>query len=168
MISAPMSERFGRRPVYHVGVFVFALFILGAGLSQSLPALIVCRFFAGAFGGSVLVVGFGILVDIWNPAELPIALSIFNTVPFCGPAVSTHTLKRDAEEMFKIWGADFCFKTNDKCIRYRQPPLAMVTVDNTFLSRSYLFVHFRRAGDSHKDAPSTPKKACSYNTKHYC
>lgn len=103
MISAPVSERFGRRPVYHVGVFVFALFILGAGLSQSLPALTVCRFFAGAFGGSVLVVGFGILVDIWNSAELPIALSIFNTVPFCGPAVgyaySERKCRRDVQDL---------------------------------------------------------------------
>lgn len=87
MISAPISERFGRRPVYHIGLLAFGLFILGAGLSKSLPALIACRFFAGAFGGSVLVVGFGVLTDVWNPAQLPIALSVFNTVPFCGPAM---------------------------------------------------------------------------------
>ena len=26
------------------------------------------------------------LADVWNSSELPIALSIFNTIPFCGPA----------------------------------------------------------------------------------
>lgn len=87
MISAPISERFGRRPVYHVGLLAFAIFTSGAGLSRSLPALITLRFFAGAFGGSVLVVGFGVLTDIWSPAQLPVALSVFNTIPFCGPAI---------------------------------------------------------------------------------
>ncbi|RYC58484.1 hypothetical protein CHU98_g7728 [Xylaria longipes] len=54
-----LGENFGRRPVYQL---------------------------TGAFGGSALVVGFGLLTDIWAPHQLPIALSVFNTVPFMGPS----------------------------------------------------------------------------------
>jgi MFS family permease len=87
MVGAPISEMHGRRPVYISSVLCFTLFVLGAGFSTSLVSLIVCRFFAGVFGGSALVVGFGLLSDIWGPSHLPIALSIFNTIPFCGPAI---------------------------------------------------------------------------------
>ncbi|KAI9877108.1 MAG: hypothetical protein M1830_004759 [Pleopsidium flavum] len=87
VVAAPVSEEFGRRPVYYYGIPIFATFILGAGFSKSLASLTICRFFAGALGGSVLVVGFGLLADTWTPTQLPIALSIFNTVPFCGPAI---------------------------------------------------------------------------------
>lgn len=34
----------------------------------------------------MLVVGFGFLADVWTPRQLPVALSVFNMVPFCGPA----------------------------------------------------------------------------------
>lgn len=87
MIAAPVSEELGRRPIYHFNILLFALFTLAAGLSQSFKGLIIYRFLAGVVGGSVLVVGFGVLADVWSPAQLPIALSIFNTIPFCGPAV---------------------------------------------------------------------------------
>ncbi|KAI8953187.1 putative MFS transporter [Xylaria longipes] len=86
LIGAPISENFGRRPVYQLSVPAFCLFILGSGLSVSFASLLICRFLAGAFGGSALVVGFGLLTDIWAPHQLPIALSVFNTVPFMGPS----------------------------------------------------------------------------------
>ncbi|GAB1312746.1 MFS general substrate transporter [Madurella fahalii] len=87
VIGAPISEHFGRRPVYWLSVPVFCLFTAGAGFSDSFASLLICRFFAGAFGGSALVVGFGLLTDIWAPHQLPIALSVFNTVPFMGPSI---------------------------------------------------------------------------------
>lgn len=55
-ITTPhLSERFGRRPVYHASFPIFGLFILGASFSKSFAALAVCRFFAGFFGGPSLV-----------------------------------------------------------------------------------------------------------------
>ncbi|KAI2478281.1 MFS 1 domain containing protein [Pyrenophora tritici-repentis] len=86
LIAAPISENYGRRPVYLLGLLAFSLLTLGAGLSHSFASLVVCRLFAGAFGGSMLVVGFGFLADVWTPKQLPVVLSIFNVVPFCGPA----------------------------------------------------------------------------------
>jgi MFS family permease len=67
-------------------LLAFSLFTLGAGLSKSFASLVMCRFFAGAFGGAMLVLGFGLLADIWTSKQLPVALSIFNVVPFCGPS----------------------------------------------------------------------------------
>ncbi|KAL8709662.1 MAG: hypothetical protein Q9220_005602 [cf. Caloplaca sp. 1 TL-2023] len=67
-ITTPhISERFGRSPVYLVSLPLFALFILGAGYSKTFGALMVCRFFAGFFGGPCLVLIEGTFADVWSP-----------------------------------------------------------------------------------------------------
>lgn len=57
VLAAPISETFGRRVVYLTTLPLAALFSLGAGLSQNLASLMICRFFAGFFGSPVLAVG---------------------------------------------------------------------------------------------------------------
>lgn len=50
-----LSERFGRNPVYFVACFVMALFLIGASRSSSYSGLVATRFFAGLFGGPIVV-----------------------------------------------------------------------------------------------------------------
>jgi MFS family permease len=86
MISAPISETFGRRPVY---IFLFPpslLFTLGAGFSSSFAALCVCRLFAGALGSGCLAVGAGSNSDMWSPQHRAAASATFLLAPFLGPA----------------------------------------------------------------------------------
>ncbi|WEW59115.1 hypothetical protein PRK78_004584 [Emydomyces testavorans] len=59
IITAPISEYYGRRIVYLSTVPIFGLFILGAGLAQNFPTLIVCRCLGGFFGSAVVSVGGG-------------------------------------------------------------------------------------------------------------
>src|SRR5690242_16287713 len=47
--GAPLCETFGRKAVFLTTTPIFALFILGAGFSQSAASLVTCRFFAGVF-----------------------------------------------------------------------------------------------------------------------
>ena len=44
---APVSELWGRRTAYSVSMSLFVIFQIGCGLSKSLPALMIMRFFAG-------------------------------------------------------------------------------------------------------------------------
>ncbi len=60
------SERFGRRPVYAVSLFLCMLFVLGASRSKTYAALAACRFFAGFFGGPCLVLIEGTFADVWS------------------------------------------------------------------------------------------------------
>jgi MFS family permease len=60
------SERYGRKPVYMVSLFVCMLFILGASRSKTWSALAACRFFAGFFGGPCLVLIEGTFADVWS------------------------------------------------------------------------------------------------------
>lgn len=48
---APLSEAFGRQPVYLVTLLVSSAFTLGTGASRTWAQVLVCRFFAGATGG---------------------------------------------------------------------------------------------------------------------
>jgi MFS family permease len=59
LISAPLSERFGRRPVYIATLAMLAVFVTGAGVAQNIETLIICRFLAGIFGSGAVAVGAG-------------------------------------------------------------------------------------------------------------
>ncbi|KAK8179066.1 major facilitator superfamily domain-containing protein [Phyllosticta citribraziliensis] len=86
LIASPCSENFGRRAVYFACTPIFALFTLGAGFSQSMTALIVCRFFAGCFGSPALSVGNGSISDVWAPHERAVPTALIVCGPFLGPA----------------------------------------------------------------------------------
>ena len=87
LLAAPLSESYGRRVVYWSSLPIFGLFTLGAGFSQSIAALCVCRFFAGFFGGPPLSVGAGTNADLWAAQLRATATSLFVLAPFLGPAL---------------------------------------------------------------------------------
>lgn len=45
VVSAPLSEVYGRRPVYIISMFIFMLFVLPCALSKQLVEVLVWRFF---------------------------------------------------------------------------------------------------------------------------
>jgi MFS family permease len=85
-LGVPLSETFGRRGTYAPYLFLFALFTLGAGLSQSIAAITICRFFAGVFGSPVLSVSAGTIADIWVPQDRAIPVAVLVLIPFLGPS----------------------------------------------------------------------------------
>ncbi|OCL08894.1 MFS multidrug transporter-like protein [Glonium stellatum] len=86
VLAAPLSETFGRRGTYIPYLSLFALFTLGAGFSQSITAITVCRFFAGVFGSPVLSVSAGTIADIWMPQDRAIPMAVLVLIPFLGPS----------------------------------------------------------------------------------
>ncbi|KAF2706139.1 benomyl/methotrexate resistance protein [Pleomassaria siparia CBS 279.74] len=85
--AAPMSETFGRRPVYFISMPLFGLFILGTGFAPNMAALVVLRFFAGLFAAPSLSMGSGTLADIWPPEKRAAPMSLYVATPFLGPAL---------------------------------------------------------------------------------
>lgn len=85
LIAGPMSETVGRNPVYFGSLAIYMLFLMGAGLSKSLGAQLVCRFFAGFFGESPLSTVGGSISDMWDPMNRLIAFPIFATAGLMGP-----------------------------------------------------------------------------------
>ncbi|KAK5328399.1 hypothetical protein LTR93_002184 [Exophiala xenobiotica] len=87
VLSAPLSETYGRRAVYLVFFPPSLLFTLGAGFSQSFGSLVVCRLFAGILGSGCLAVGAGTNSDLFAHFHRAVASAVFLMAPFLGPAL---------------------------------------------------------------------------------
>ena len=87
VISAPVSERFGRRSVYLLFFPPSLLMTLGAGLSKSYASFVICRLFAGILGSGCLAVGAGTNGDLFDPLQRAVASALFLAAPFLGPAL---------------------------------------------------------------------------------
>lgn len=84
LIGAPLSETFGRKYVFVATTPVFALFILGSGLSQSIASLCVCRFFAGVFAAPAVSNASATITDYTAGKYRAISLAFYYSIPFFG------------------------------------------------------------------------------------
>lgn len=87
VISAPISETFGRRVVYLTLFPISLLFVLGSALAKSFATLVICRFLAGVIGSAGLAVGAGTTSDLYPPLNRAPVSAVFLLAPFAGPAL---------------------------------------------------------------------------------
>ncbi|ATY65408.1 Major facilitator superfamily general substrate transporter [Cordyceps militaris] len=87
LLWAPLSEVFGRQKLFFISYLALTAFNAGAAGANSMGALIVLRFFAGAFGSSPLTNAGGVIADIFSAEERGKAGAIFSMAPFLGPAL---------------------------------------------------------------------------------
>ena len=66
LIIAPMSETFGRTPVYHVTNLLFVVFTIACAVAGSFGQLIGFRFLAGIMGSTVITIGGGTVADMFR------------------------------------------------------------------------------------------------------
>jgi len=85
LFLGPLSELYGRLPVYWAGNILFTVFNVATALSPSLPALIVFRFLAGTFGGSPITLGAGTFGDLIRPHSRGKIIAIWSLGPILGP-----------------------------------------------------------------------------------
>lgn len=89
VIGAPLSEVFGRKPIYMVSLPISMLFTMGVGLSNGHMRIILpLRFLSGAFASPALSVGSGTIMDIFDMDEVSVAMTFFCLAPFLGPVIS--------------------------------------------------------------------------------
>jgi MFS family permease len=148
MLSAPISETFGRLGTYRVAVPVAALFTVGAGFAPNIQALCILRFFAGFFGGAPLPVASGSAADMFRSQHFAIAGSFILYFPFLGPAVGP------------VVGG---FATQDDGWKWTQFVLAItmivVWIPVLFLEETYLKIILARretkAAEKHSEPPAS-------------
>ncbi|EGY18659.1 caffeine resistance protein [Verticillium dahliae VdLs.17] len=84
---APLSETFGRRPMYVGGLTAFLGLIPVAALATDITTILIARFL-GAVAGSVMLSNTGgSIADITAPKYLPLALSVISFGPLNGPVL---------------------------------------------------------------------------------
>ena len=103
VFAAPLSELYGRRPVYWVTMPLLLVFTAVAASASNVAVLMIFRFLAGLGGSGALAVGAGIditqvahwpllnvigsLADIWHPHSLARAGLFYILTPFLGPVL---------------------------------------------------------------------------------
>ncbi|KAM0805489.1 benomyl/methotrexate resistance protein [Usnea florida] len=85
MLLAPISEMYGRRPVYIASMTLFTILIIPCGLATSLPEVIVVRFFGALAGSAMIANSPGTVSDIVNDDYRALAFSIWSIGPLNGP-----------------------------------------------------------------------------------
>lgn len=84
LAGSPMSETFGRKAVFLTTTPLFALFTLGAGFSQNIASLIICRFFAGVFASPAISCASATIVDYTAGRYRAVSLAFYYSIPFFG------------------------------------------------------------------------------------
>lgn len=80
LIVAPMSEMYGRLPLYHICTIMFVVFNIACAVAGSLTQLIVFRFLAGTFGAAPLALGGGTIADLIEADQRAKAVRIIPTL----------------------------------------------------------------------------------------
>ncbi|KAJ1547470.1 hypothetical protein HK405_005758, partial [Cladochytrium tenue] len=86
-LLAPLSEFYGRVPVLQVSNAIFCVFNLLCGFAQNKEQLMAFRFLAGLGGSGPLVIGGGVLTDLFVAKERGLAMAMFTLVVVLGPCV---------------------------------------------------------------------------------
>lgn len=87
LIWAPLSEMYGRKSIFVISYTAYTAFSVAAACAPNITALLVLRFFASAFGSSVMTNAGGVIADTFSRAERGLATGLFAMTPFLGPAL---------------------------------------------------------------------------------
>lgn len=76
LLLAPLSEYYGRNPIYIWGWLLLVIFNIPIALARNIGTILVCRFLGGFFGGAPLTNTGGTVSDLWarNVSGLPMAV----------------------------------------------------------------------------------------------
>lgn len=88
VLLAPLSEYFGRQPVYVVSWFTLFLFQLPVALAPNIGTILVCRFIAGFAGGAPLTNTGGTVSDLWRRNESGGPMAVYGLSSTLGPPLA--------------------------------------------------------------------------------
>ncbi|AET40611.1 Tpo4p Ecym_6229 [Eremothecium cymbalariae DBVPG len=105
VVGAPLSEVYGRKPIYLLSLPPSMLFALGVGFSgQRMGIILPLRFLSGVFASPALSVASGTIVDIFDVDQVSVAMASFCMAPFLGPVISPIMAGFAAEKKGWKWG----------------------------------------------------------------
>lgn len=87
LLWSPLSELFGRKPVYIVALFIYMLFNIPCAVAKNIETVLVSRFFGGFFASCSLTLAGGSIADIWPTEHRGNAIAYFAAAPYAGPVL---------------------------------------------------------------------------------
>ncbi|KAJ9365696.1 multidrug resistance protein [Paecilomyces variotii] len=95
LIIAPLSETYGRWPVYLACNTCFLFWCIASALAPNMASLVIFRFLAGGFGVAPFTLGGGTIADMVEPAQRGTAMGIWmcglTVGPVIGPTIGGFT-----------------------------------------------------------------------------
>lgn len=87
MALGPLSEFYGRRPIYLVSFSFFLIWLIPSAVAQNIQTVLVARFFDGLSGSAFLSVAGGTVGDMFNREQLQLPMLVYTASPFIGPSL---------------------------------------------------------------------------------
>ncbi|KAL6714512.1 hypothetical protein ACLMJK_007937 [Lecanora helva] len=87
MFLGPLSEFYGRRPIYIVSFTFFLIWLIPCAVAQNIATELVARFVDGMAGSAFLSVAGGTVGDMFARDKLQAPMMIFTASPFIGPPI---------------------------------------------------------------------------------
>ncbi|OAX40253.1 MFS general substrate transporter [Rhizopogon vinicolor AM-OR11-026] len=104
LLWGPLSEQYGRRPIFLVTFPIYVCFQVGCALSKNAASIIIFRLLSGLFAAAPLTNSVAIISDIWDAKTRGKALILFALAPFVGPALSTsHVAQSGTSWPWMFW-----------------------------------------------------------------
>ncbi|RGP66447.1 hypothetical protein FLONG3_8884 [Fusarium longipes] len=107
LVIAPLSEMYGRLPLYHVCNVLFVIFNVACALAPNLGGLIAFRLLAGLAGSCPLTIGAGSLADMISKEKRGAAMSSWALGPLFGPVIGPVVLAGGYLSQAKSWRWSF-------------------------------------------------------------
>ena len=90
LLIAPLSELYGRLPIYHIFNTLFLVFIIACAVSSSLEMLTGFRFLAGLAGSCPITLGAGSIGDMAKPHRRGVMIAFWTIGPLAGRSNAYH------------------------------------------------------------------------------
>ena len=87
LVLGPLSEFYGRKPVYIVSMLFFLIWLIPCAAAHNIETMLIGRFFNGFAGAAFLTVAGGTVGDLFDKMSLQAPMLIFTSSPFLGPVV---------------------------------------------------------------------------------
>ncbi|KAG0164474.1 hypothetical protein DFQ28_010270 [Apophysomyces sp. BC1034] len=87
LLWSPLSEVFGRKPVYVIALGIYVLFNIPCAVAQNIETVLVSRFFSGFFASAALTLAGGTISDLFATNERGNAIAYFAAAPYAGPVL---------------------------------------------------------------------------------
>nr|KAK5443221.1 hypothetical protein LTR18_005899 [Exophiala xenobiotica] len=87
MILGPLSEFYGRRPIYIYAYIFFTIWLIPCALAKNIQTMLIVRFLDGFSGSAFLSVAGGTVGDMFNREQLQGPMMIYTASPMIGPGL---------------------------------------------------------------------------------
>ena len=87
LLLAPISETYGRRPVYCISMSVFVVLVIPCATATSMAEVVAVRFFGACAGSAMIANAPGTVSDIVGDEYRALAFSVWSIGPLNGPVL---------------------------------------------------------------------------------